>query len=89
MDVGTFDITDGYWSETEQNWILYPQAKWKVPASRTYVEIGSAGVDGITFVLRPGLLGVYAYYPIEDTFRWVADTGRTLIDGWVNGRIKV
>ena len=78
---------EGYFSEMERNWVIYPLADRQIRGK--WIEIGSAGVDGITFGVHNDEEGVYAYYPIERKFIRKADDIFSLIDGWRSGKITV
>jgi hypothetical protein len=79
---------EGYFSETEQNWLLRPAAEWML-RDDAWLEVGGPGVDGISFVLKKEEDGVFAYYPIERAFVWKAKDGASLISGWIAGTITV
>lgn len=55
---------------------------------------GDAGVDGIAFAFpigRNGVVGdhVVAWYPIEDSREWKAQSLRVYVEGWLTGKLTV
>ncbi len=56
---------------------------------RQFLVIGRPGVDGIEFGYRRNHDGIWAHYPIEDEFRFIAPSVSALVDGWLTGSIKV
>jgi hypothetical protein len=36
--------------------------------------VGNAGVDGIRYVLQPGTQAVYAFYPIDEEYKYIASS---------------
>jgi hypothetical protein len=79
----------GYWDEAGQYWYFWPAAQVYEDRDRLFLVIGSAGVDGIHWGYRKGQKGLWAYYPIEGEWRWLASTVSGLLDGWLSGEIKV
>ena len=88
-----FDVTgvpaDGYYSPTEQYWLVRPKDDWAVRDNGRWLEIGGPGVDGISWALKRGENGVFAYYPIENLFLWKAKDVESLLVGWRDGDITV
>ena len=79
----------GFYSATEQYWLLRPSAEWKLHEEGCWLEVGGPGVDGISFALKKAEEGVFAYYPIDREFVWKAKDGASLISGWLDGSITV
>jgi hypothetical protein len=79
----------GVWSESEQLWLIVPAGEVTECPQRHFLIIGSPGVDGIQFGYRSGHDGIWAHYPIEDDFVLLAPDVSTLIEGWLDGTIKV
>lgn len=55
---------------------------------------GAAGVDGILFafpIYRNGHVGdhIFAWYPIEDSRPWKAQSLRAYVEGWLTGKLVV
>jgi hypothetical protein len=80
---------EGYYSEKEQLQFLWPFRDWNISVESGLLEVGSAGVDGIKWVLRANETGVYAYYPVEQETIWKAEDGWKLISGWLVNTITV
>lgn len=80
---------EGYYSEAEYNWLLRPSDKWEIRDEGAWLEVGGPGVDGISFALRRGEEGIFAYYPFDGEFVWKAKDGESLVAGWIAGTIKV
>ena len=87
---------DGYWSEAEQLWLVRPWGQVAediaraAPSSFTeYFPVGDAGVDGISFGYRAGAPQIWAYFSIANEFDVVAESLRALVNGWIEGKIKV
>lgn len=81
------EFTRGVWSESEQMWLIGSQDK--LVERDGFLVVGTAGVDGITFGYRLQREGIWAHYPIEDEFRFIARSVSALVDGWLGGSIKV
>ncbi|NWG53702.1 MAG: hypothetical protein HXY28_08290 [Hydrogenophilaceae bacterium] len=80
---------EGRFDEKAQAWLILPREHARLDEARGALVIGSAGVDGITFCLRKGLAGVWAYYPHEDEFQIKATSLEHLERGWADGTIWV
>jgi hypothetical protein len=82
-----FPVT-GYLSEAAQYWVLRPVAEWVLHEEGGWLDVGGPGVDGISWALRSGEAGVFAYYPIDAEFVWKAADAASLVSGWEGGEIK-
>jgi hypothetical protein len=80
---------EGYYSQTDQYWIIRPRNKYRYDTQKDCLYIGGPGVDGIEFSLLKGRKGVFAYYPISGDFIWKAGSVTLLINGWLSGDITV
>lgn len=80
---------EGYYSETDQYWIIRPKPEWAFDPERNWLCIGGPGVDGIEFGYLKNKSGVFAYYPIDDEFVFLAKTSSELVSGWIRGKINV
>lgn len=54
-----------------------------------FFAVGRSGCGGIDFGYRKGLVGLWAYYPIDREFRLMAQTVAELVEGWCNGKLSV
>jgi hypothetical protein len=86
--VETFPAS-GHYSQTSQFWILRPVAEWDLHEDDGRLDVGGPGCDGISWALRRGEAGVFAYYPIDAEFLWKAADAASLVSGWEGGEIKV
>ena len=82
-------FTLGVWCEAAQLWVIVPADEVAEDPERALLVIGRPGVDGIEFGYRHGHEGIWAHYPIEDEFRFVAPNVSALVEGWFSGSIKV
>jgi hypothetical protein len=80
---------NGHYSEQSQFWLLRPVVEWALNENDSWLDIGGPGVDGISWALRRGARGVFAYYPIDAEFAWKADDAQSLVSGWEAGSIWV
>ena len=53
------------------------------------IAVGTPGVDGIYFGYRKGFQGLWAFYPIEREFKYMAATAAELVEGWCSGQLGV
>lgn len=79
----------GFWDESGQIWYFLPLKDIYEHTDKQFLVVGSAGVDGIEWGYRKGCDGLWAYYPIEQTFKFLASTFQELVDGWLSGNIKI
>ena len=82
-------FTRGVWSEFEQLWLVVSSDEVVEHPEREFLVVGRPGVDGIEFGYRRGHDGIWAHYPIEDDFTFVAPSVSALVEGWLGGSIKV
>lgn len=78
---------DGF--DSEEYWFIRKSSDWVLSDDGSWLDIGGPGVDGICWALVRGRRGVFAYYPMEETFLWKAEDVPALIRGWVAGEIFV
>jgi hypothetical protein len=53
------------------------------------LAVGGPGVDGIPWGYRRGEPGLWAYYPIEMEFTYVAATVTALVETWASGKLRL
>ena len=65
-----------------------------VPLSETYesreigfLAFGRSGWDGIDFGYRLGHIGLWAYYPLNREFKFMAQTVGELVEGYCSGKL--
>jgi hypothetical protein len=79
----------GYWDEPGQYWYIEPVERIYEDPERTFLLIGGPGVDGIEWGYRRFESGVWAYYPMDGEFVWLAATAEALLQGWLSGTVTV
>jgi hypothetical protein len=79
----------GYWDEAGQYWYVLPSDRVYERADLPLLVIGGPGVDAIDWGYRAGHTGLWAYYPIDGVFAWLAPTTDALLQGWRSGAITV
>jgi hypothetical protein len=94
-DYGCFDYfaspfaEQGYYDEAGQYWYIVPADEVYEDSERPFLVIGGPGVDGINWGYRAGQTGLWAYYPLDQEFVWLAPTAKALLEGWRSGAITV
>jgi hypothetical protein len=79
----------GVFLERVQLQVVYAEHELHVVDHARFLAIGSAGADGIEFGYRAGEVGLWAYYPVEQDFQWVAESIGQLVEGYDCGAITV
>jgi hypothetical protein len=79
----------GYWSESEQLWLIESFDEIQQLTGMDFLQVGRPGVGGIGFGYRKALAGIWAYYPIESRFKYLAPDVAALIKGWCDNSITV
>ncbi|MEZ9596605.1 hypothetical protein AB4298_18420 [Shewanella sp. 10N.261.52.F9] len=79
----------GFYHEESYLQLILAVENAYVGENGSYLVIGHAGVDGIEFCYQLCHKGIWAYYPIDKEFVFMASTIKNLILGWRNGDIKV
>ena len=80
---------EGWFSEESQYWILRLVHEWRIEEAASWIDVGGPGADGISWAVRRDHPGVWAYYPIDDDFEFIASGSQELIRGWSSGSISV
>jgi len=86
---------DGAWSrvgfldEASQTWVVHPESDLYERIDAGFMAVGQSGTSGIDFGYRLDLPGVWAYYPLEGTFKFIAASLSELIQGWRAGTLTV
>jgi len=79
----------GFYSEHEQlDLIVRLDETYEIDESN-FLVVGRLGVDGIVFGYRKNRLGLWAFYPIEQEFKFMADSVQKLVDGLYSGGLWV
>ena len=79
----------GVYSEVEQLWLIIPIREVRENRGINFLVIGRPGLDGIEFGYRKNEKGLWAYYPLENEFRLLAQDLEELVSGWLDGNIFV
>ncbi len=77
----------GHFDECSQTLVIAPLAEAYEDKKAGFFAIGRSGGDGVDFGYRVGLTGLWAYYPIEQNFKFMAPTVAELVDGWCSGKL--
>jgi len=79
----------GHFDELSQTLVVVPLSSAYEDREAEFFAVGRSGCDGIDFGYRKGHSGLWAFYPIERKFRYMAATIAELVDGWCANRLKV
>ena len=79
----------GHFDEASQTLVIAPLGEAYENAEIDFFAVGRSGCDGIDFGYRKGHPGLWAFYPIDGDFNYVAATVAELIDAWCVGRLTV
>lgn len=80
---------DGYYCELSRYWVLRPVTEWELHDAEGWLAVGGPGVDGIAWAVKKNETGLFAFYPIEREFVYVAKDGPALVSNWNSGTIAV
>jgi hypothetical protein len=79
---------EGYWDEPGQLWLIEPAERVEED-NAGFLQVGRPGVDGIGLGYRIGQRGIWAYYPMEREYRYLAPTVLQFLEGWLSGQLSV
>jgi hypothetical protein len=79
----------GHFDEASQNFVIVPLDDTYEDEECEFFVIGRSGGDGIDFGYRKGASGLWAYYPIEHRFKFMAPSILALVEGWCSGKLFV
>ncbi|WP_372722233.1 hypothetical protein [Novipirellula sp.] len=84
----------GHWCEPSQLWVILPARQIEEltdfdGSPLDFLRVGDAGVNGIPFGYRIGHAGVWAYYPIDSDFVFIASSVQGLVDRWDAGKVTL
>ena len=77
----------GHFHDASQTLVIAPLAEAYEDTSAGFFAVGRSGADGIDFGYRLGHTGLWAYYPIEQDFKFMAPTVAELAEGWCSGTL--
>lgn len=80
---------DGLWDELAQLWVLEPLFRVAELRDVAFLQVGRPGADGIVFGYRSGEDGLWAYYPVEERFQFLAPSLDEFVNGWSARTITV
>ena len=79
----------GCWDDSSQTMLIVPAWKITIRDDLGLLAVGGPGVDGIEWGYRRGERGVWAYYPIDREFIFMAATAVDLVERWLSGELNV
>lgn len=87
-------FTDGWWQrghfdEMSQTLVIMPLEEAYETQDVAFFAVGRSGADGIDFGYRKDHPGLWAFYPIEQNFKFMASTISGLVAEWCGGYLSV
>jgi hypothetical protein len=79
----------GHFDELSQTWVIVPLTEVYEKAQLEFLAVGRSGLGGIDFGYRKGQSGLWAFYPIEREFKFMASTVAELVEAWCSHRLSV
>ena len=79
----------GYFDEPSQTLVIVSLGEVHEEAEFEFLAIGRSGSDGIDFGYRRDHTGLWAFYPIDCDFKFMAPTVAALVQGWCSGELSV
>jgi hypothetical protein len=79
----------GHFDELSQTWVIVPIVGAYEDAESEFFAVGRSGCGVVDFGDRKGRPELWAYYPIEREFKYMAATVAMLVEGWCSGRLNV
>ena len=79
----------GFYDETAYLWTFYALDDLQEHAELEFLAVGRPGCDGIEWGYRKEHPGLWAFYPTEQRFEYLAPTAAELFEGWYAGQITV
>ncbi|QBE64449.1 hypothetical protein [Pseudoduganella lutea] len=80
---------DGFFHDDSQMLLVVPLSETYVLRKKAFFAVGRSGTDGIDFGYRKHHSGLWAFYPIDEEFKFMADSIQSLVDGWCSGYLSV
>jgi len=79
----------GHFDEYSQTLVIAPLQEAYEEKAAEFFAIGRSGGDGIDFGYRKRHSGLWAFYPIEGNFKFMASSVEELIQSWCGGKLSV
>ena len=79
----------GHFDELSQTLVVVPLTEAYEDTEIDFFAVGRSGCDGIDFGYRKGYSGLWAFYPIDCEFKFVASTVAELVESWYSGRLSL
>ncbi|WP_217475233.1 hypothetical protein [Stutzerimonas stutzeri] len=80
---------DGYYSETSYTQVIVPMFDAYELQDVGFLAVGRSGADGIDFGYRKGKSGIWAFYPIDNEFKYMSPSLSEFVPAWVSGSLSV
>lgn len=82
-------IQTGYFHEQSQTPVIVTGDDCYEDQEIGFLAIGHSGCGGIDFGFRQGHKGLWAFYPIDQEFKFMANSVEALARGWCSGELTV
>ena len=82
-------FTDGRYDPAAHLRFIYNSDETHLSEDRQAFFVGRPGADGIEFAYRKGHRGLWAFYPSEERWHFVAPDIVALERDWLSGELKV
>jgi hypothetical protein len=79
----------GHFDELSQTLVIVPLSDAYENTDIEFLAVGRSGADGIDFGFRKGQAGLWAFYPYEGEFKFMATNVQELVEGWCSGKLHV
>lgn len=80
---------DGFFDEASQLWLIVPLNEIYVVEEADFLAVGRSGAGCIDFGYRKHHSGLWAFYPIGQEFKLMADSIPALVEGYCSGDLWV
>jgi hypothetical protein len=81
--------TRGHFDETSQTSVVARLSEAYIDSVIGFFAVGRSGCGGIDFGYRKGHSGLWAYYPIDREFKYMAASTAELVHEWCSGHLSV
>jgi len=80
---------DGFFDDASQTLLIVPVNEAYVDEKAGFFAVGHSGAGGIDFGYRKHQSGIWAFYPIDHEFKFMANSIQALVEGWCSGHLSV